>query len=361
MKIGTPKTYQLEKNTTVAVHTPFLGNYSMAIAELNGPYPQIGKIAHNVNRNEYIVVVTGRITLTINGVVYDLKAGDNRLIEDGDYYAITGKAKVAVFVHDGVSAKTEILHNLDVSALYDVKNAKAGSLYDAMTSKTKIEEYSWVAKEIIKAANSNEIRILDVGCGTAILGEKLLESKNIKYVGLDYNKSFIAQAKPKLSSRPDWDLIIKDIFSFNPKSKFEIITLTSVYHHFPRDKRVRLLRKLKNLLTPKGLIIIYEKVIPKFSTQQEYANACRIFYESRITYLKKQETGFSPQQELNLKQLRDLSVLGRDPVSGEIELKADYQEIFTNFKKSGLKLTREIKIDTIFSEQRVGDLLFVVQ
>jgi|YelNatPaOPRAMG01_1025707.scaffolds.fasta_scaffold09400_1 SAM-dependent methyltransferase len=94
------------------------------------------------------------------------------------------------------------------------------------------KRYEYIASKIKK----NEI-ILDLGCGTGILGRFI---GKCKYIGFELNGKFVKYAKKK-----GFNVIRKNIFDFSsyPK-KIDTIVLCDVLHHiYPRHKF--LLKKIR--------------------------------------------------------------------------------------------------------------------
>lgn len=102
-----PAIYDLP-GATVAVHKPFGDQYYYALVELDGHYPGLNKVAHNIGRREYVHLVEGTANLTVNNIPYILQPIAGRLINDGDHYSLEGKAKLMVLVEDQVGGVTHI-------------------------------------------------------------------------------------------------------------------------------------------------------------------------------------------------------------------------------------------------------------
>ncbi len=100
--------YTLEKNSSVEIHKVFGDEYYFALVKMDGRYPEEGKIAHNLNRSEYMYVLEGHVNVTVNKKTFPLNKGEYCLVEDGDYYTIEGKAETLVFVKDGKGGTSQI-------------------------------------------------------------------------------------------------------------------------------------------------------------------------------------------------------------------------------------------------------------
>lgn len=359
------ETYVLEKSSCVYVHKVFGNRYYIALAEIDGQYPDGRGTAYDVNRSEYFVVCSGSVVIIKNGIEKKCKRRDSVFIRPGDFYKISGKAQVLAFVKDDKGGRTENIDNLDTTPIYDEKSTETGAIYDSITAQTPLEEYSTIAEKIVSSkVRKGKIRVLDIACGTALVGQKLVLSPNVVYTGLDNSENFVNYAREKLERRKDFKVIYRDFFSFakDPpnRGQYDVAVLASAYHHFVRKDRAKLLKVVATLLGENGKIVIYEKAISPYKTRKQYESSCELFYDRRVEFLKQNYPGFTYQQELGLRQLRDISILGRDTLNNEIEEKAAFQEIKQNVKKAGLRILSVTKIDSIFKSQKIGDLVLEV-
>lgn len=102
-----PEIYKLP-GADVEVHKPFGNEYYYALVKLDGRYPEPGQIAHDIGRQEYIQLLEGNAELTVNDIQYVLQPMLGRLINDGDFYFLQGKADLMVFVEDKINGSTQI-------------------------------------------------------------------------------------------------------------------------------------------------------------------------------------------------------------------------------------------------------------
>jgi len=107
---------------------------------------------------------------------------------------------------------------------------------------------------------SEELCVLDIGCGNGRFGSFLKEQLeiSINYTGIDSNTYLLQKAQEKL---PEATFIKSDILKFDYsslESNFNLIAVFGVLHHIPGyENRLQLLKNLKNLLstTSKGLLV----------------------------------------------------------------------------------------------------------
>ena len=114
------------------------------------------------------------------------------------------------------------------------------------------------------------LKVLDVGCGNGRFGEFLINNgKEIDYVGIDDNQYLLDEARKKL---PKAKLIKQDILKpIKLRQKFDLVVLFGVLHHVPGKKtRLQLLKVLKKLLKPNGLLVFTNWHFNKFKRFNSY-------------------------------------------------------------------------------------------
>lgn len=123
----------------------------------------------------------------------------------------------------------------------------------------KWEEYNnKTTEEIIKNFKLNDnLRILEAGCGTGILIEKLLKLKpNIRILGVDISKEMLKIAKIRLGKYKNVELLKKDIENLKLREKFDLIISNSSIHYL--DNLDKVIRNFKSLLNENGELILVD-------------------------------------------------------------------------------------------------------
>lgn len=97
--------------------------------------------------------------------------------------------------------------------------------------------------------------LLEVGCGTGYLMEKLSQRTDLRLTGLDFSQEMLGKAKEKLS--PKVELIYSEFFEFEPKVKYDYIVLSYVFTlDFQTIKKQ--VEKAKSLLEIGGKIFVVD-------------------------------------------------------------------------------------------------------
>ncbi|MEZ2238484.1 class I SAM-dependent methyltransferase [Microcoleus sp.] len=97
-------------------------------------------------------------------------------------------------------------------------------------------------------------RILDLGCGTGVLIQRLLQiSPKIEVVGIDTCAEMLEIAKQKLPESVELKLGSADNLPF-PSNSFDVVVSTSAFHFF-RDPS-QALQEAKRVLKPNGRLVI---------------------------------------------------------------------------------------------------------
>ncbi len=111
--------------------------------------------------------------------------------------------------------------------------------------------------EVSKVHNGS--KVLDIGCGTGLLSARFLSKNNCFITGIDNSREMLSILNKKIRKFKIADnLKVKymDIVKLRLKSNsFDIAACSMVLHHFDKDK-LKVLRKIKDVLKPEGLFIL---------------------------------------------------------------------------------------------------------
>lgn len=114
------------------------------------------------------------------------------------------------------------------------------------------------AEEIIKNFKLNDnLRILDAGCGTGILIEKLLKlNPKVIVLGVDISKEMLRIAKIRLGRYRNVKLLKEDIENLKLREKFDLIISNSSIHYLYNLDKVII--NFKSLLNKNGELILVD-------------------------------------------------------------------------------------------------------
>lgn len=129
----------------------------------------------------------------------------------------------------------------------------------------------WQALEHVPDRLGRVPRALDVGCGTGVLLQHLLERvPELHACGIDASDDMLAQARLTLRAWPDVELLYGRVGIDAPSElpyapgTFDVITCTNVLHYLPQPETT--LAAVRQLLAPEGQVIIedYARRSPPF-------------------------------------------------------------------------------------------------
>lgn len=95
-------------------------------------------------------------------------------------------------------------------------------------------------------------RILDVGCGTGLLYERIPPDVGQDYLGIDFSRDAIAVARSKSKRRTEF--IVADANSYRPSSRFDAVVFNESLYYFLNPGAV--FRRYSQYLTDGGVVII---------------------------------------------------------------------------------------------------------
>lgn len=134
-------------------------------------------------------------------------------------------------------------------------------------------------EEILKEGMS----VLDVGCGTGAISKDIanIVGNSGKVIGIDNTKNFIESGKETYKSIKNLNLVHSDLFDFEPKDKFDLITSARTLQWLSNPKEA--LQIMKSLLKPDGIISILDYNHNNLEWNPEPPKSMKEFYK---TFLK---------------------------------------------------------------------------
>ncbi len=177
----------------------------------------------------------------------------------------------------------------------------------------KIKLNQYYAKEISKALPlANPLKILEVGCGTGLLGSQFVKDQN-SLLGIDTSVGMLEVFNQKFKDNKNVSSLILNLEEndLDANAQFDLIVSSMAFHHLKNPEAM--ISKLKTMLSPNGLIAIIDLDLedgsfhpdPKNmgvfhfgfsqSTTKDWANKCKFrkFERKEIHIVKKESGDFS--------------------------------------------------------------------
>lgn len=147
------------------------------------------------------------------------------------------------------------------------KQYKAGQ-WDNLKSEKESKRYYQIIDYIKQHSISNPA-ILDLGCGDGVLNERMMGLAYSYFLGLDFSKVSIDQAKAK--KFPNTEFIAEDVIDFRPRRSFDVIVFNEAFYYIHETEKQNVLNRMLDHLSEKGIIItsIYREGIGCWEYFQE--------------------------------------------------------------------------------------------
>lgn len=158
---------------------------------------------------------------------------------------------------------------------FDNLISKTGETYYGNLQKIAKLRFKRKSKNIRGMLKVSNPRVLELGCGTALLSKDLLlDEKKIRIEGIDISPRAISVAKKNLRRYKNANFITGSALKLPYKSEyFDAVIGNSILHHLPLE---RTLNEVKRVLKPRGFIWLCE---PNMLNPQ-------IFIEKNIPIIK---------------------------------------------------------------------------
>ena len=150
----------------------------------------------------------------------------------------------------------------------DFFNARADSYESHMTDLGLDGFY----EEIASLVTQDNIKLLDLGCGTGLEFEKLFAKfKNISITGIDLSAQMLKILEDKYSDK-NISLICGSYFDVDFGGNFDVALSTYSLHHFNETEKLALYKKIYASLNPGGVYIEGDYTVKTQEEQDLYAS-----------------------------------------------------------------------------------------
>ncbi len=109
-------------------------------------------------------------------------------------------------------------------------------------------------------------RALDVGCGTGVYMRVMLDADPALMVdGVDLAADVVAKTEADLVGAgygPRVSLAAADVRKWEPGPRYDLVTLINDVYYFPAGERVALYAKVREMLTPAGMLVVVSERRP---------------------------------------------------------------------------------------------------
>jgi len=187
-------------------------------------------------------------------------------------------------------------------------NARA-DIYDShMLDDLRLDEFY---EAVAACLNKPVAHLLDLGCGTGLELERLLERySGMQVTGVDLSHAMLERLRAKFPCR-SLKLICGSYFDMDFGGPFDCVLSTYSLHHFSQEAKLELYRKIHAALQFEGFFVLGDYFVSTFEQQQE------LLAESSI---KNQKQGIMEGELYHFDT----------PLTPEMEMRLLYMAGFTN-------------------------------
>jgi SAM-dependent methyltransferase len=187
----------------------------------------------------------------------------------------------------------ERMHNASIKA-----SGFESSFFDEHKITTLVADF-----KTNKKSTNAALKILNFGCGIG-KSEQFINKyfTNCQITSVDISAKSIEMAIEKNKAFKNTNFIVyEDIDTLVLKDKFDIILIANVFHHIPEDLHVRILKRLKTVISDKGFLYVFEHNPQNPLTKNafktcEFDAGCKMIHPSLFVMLCK-EAGFTTIQK----------------------------------------------------------------
>jgi len=131
------------------------------------------------------------------------------------------------------------------------KQYKSGKWENLKSEKESMRYFQII--DYLKKYGPKNPSILDIGCGDGVLNERMKGFVFSYFLGLDFSKVSIDQAKRK--NFPKAEFVSEDVISFIPSRNFDAIVFNEAFYYIHETEKNNVLDRMLDHLNQDGIII----------------------------------------------------------------------------------------------------------
>jgi ubiquinone/menaquinone biosynthesis C-methylase UbiE len=181
--------------------------------------------------------------------------------------------------------------------------------------------------------------VLDLCCGTGLSMAGAVRSPvACDIVGVDICEEYLEYAASKVEDgRQKVRLIHGDAITAPlPDDRWNIIILSSAYHHIEDARKADFLLRVRDLMAPGGSVLVAENLLPEYEkgNGDDYRRATRQFYSAVLETAKQADAFLDPHVE---GLIRRVAQYGCD---GDYEYKSSWSVFMRDIHFAGFGIVR---------------------
>ena len=124
-------------------------------------------------------------------------------------------------------------------------------------------------KDLIENVPKDKTKILDLGAGTGLELTYLFQmNPNAEVTAIDISEKMLEKLKEREFGKKI-NIISGDFFEVDFKGPYDAVISTSALHHFPKEDKIRLYKKIINCLKDNGEFINSDKVASSIEEEKQ--------------------------------------------------------------------------------------------
>ena len=208
--------------------------------------------------------------------------------------------------------------------------------YDNYMKKKPLEQL--IILNIISESfkNQNNVRLVEFGAGTGRF-TKLLIKKFPKFdiTVVEPDKNCCLKLQKLADKYKNMKVVQLTAESFNTNRKFDIVAMTTAFHHISFDKKLKFLRVVKNILNKKGIFVLADNFIAEYKSMKERTQVLKKSINKWIRCALAEKDAEEFKMANKMKSL----VFGKDFGGEYFICNSKFEELV---KESGLKIKEKI-------------------
>ncbi len=161
---------------------------------------------------------------------------------------------------------------------------KEAAMFDKMFFKVmpRYEEMIEALAEAIPFSKKDKPRVIDLGCGTGNLTQKIISLyPKASVTCIDMTENMLKMAKAKLEGKHNVKFWLGDIRNFDYAGKYDAVVASMVLHHIDKKDKLKFYRKLYSALSKRGVFYVIDIFLSRDAHLQ------KLYMDKWKTFMKR--------------------------------------------------------------------------
>ncbi|MBS3084034.1 class I SAM-dependent methyltransferase [Candidatus Pacearchaeota archaeon] len=208
--------------------------------------------------------------------------------------------------------------------------------YDSYMKKKPLEQLMILKMLYESFKNQNNVRLVEFGAGTGRFTKLLIKRfPNFRITVVEPDKNCCLKLQKLADKYKNMKVVQLTAENFPKNKKFDIVAMTTAFHHISFDKKLKFIRIVKSILNKKGIFVLADNFIAEYKSMKERNDVLK---KSMNKWIRDAIVEKDTEELKMAKKMKSL-VFGKDFGGEYFICNSKFEKLI---KESGLKIKEKI-------------------